>query len=58
MKFNIINHGTKEIEIYYDAEAMVCRIVELTKEHFLCGRLKPTHLAVDESGITIIMDFE
>lgn len=52
MKFIIINHGAKEIEIYHNAEEMVHRIVELTKEH-----LKPTHLAVDESGISIIVDF-
>lgn len=58
MKFIIINHGTKEIEIYHNAEEMVMRIVELTHEHFLGGHLKPTHLAIDESGISIIVDFE
>lgn len=58
MKFNIINHSAKEIEIFYNAEDMVNRIVELTKGHYLGGKLRPTYLAVDESGITIIMDFE
>lgn len=58
MKFIIINHGTKEIEIFNGAEEMVNRIVKLNKEHFLGGNLRPTHLAVDQTGITIIMDFE
>lgn len=58
MKFTIINHATKEIEIYYDVEEMVHRIVELKNEHFLGGKLKPTHLAVDVYGISIIMDFD
>lgn len=58
MKFIIINHSTKEIEIYHNVEEMVHRVVELTHEHFLGGKLKPTHLAVDEGGISIIMDFE
>lgn len=58
MKYIIINHGTKEIEIYSNVEEMVHRVTELTHEHFLGGRLKPTHLAIDETGISIIMDFE
>lgn len=57
MKYVIIIHDLKTIEVFYNADEMVKRIVELMNEHTI-GRRKPTRLAVDETGITIILDFE
>lgn len=54
MRFVIVNHDTKEIEICYSAEDMVNRIVEITST----TKCKPTHLAVDKTGITIILSYE
>lgn len=54
MRFVIINHSVKEIEIYDNVEDMVNRIIEITST----TKCKPAYLSVDKSGISIIMDFE
>lgn len=55
MKFKLIIRDLKTIETYDDVTDMVNRIVKLMKEHPL-GRRIPTHVAIDETGMTIIMD--
>lgn len=57
MQYVLICHDMKTYEVFDNAETMVNRIVELMNEHTI-GRRKPTHLAIDETGITIIMDLE
>lgn len=57
MKFVIIIHDMETIEIFYNAEEMVKRIVDLMNDHTI-GRRKPKYLAVDERGIVITLDFE